>query len=400
MPSGIKSENPTSHSSPTASAAPQVRSPSMRAQNVSSFHPTSNLPAAARDVAPTHFTPLTHPPTVISPSDAQTRSHPRQGRRSGGRFDIERRCAPDHPARVYFVGLFPRARRSEPRDSRRHRANPGRNSPSRHLEKSFVDPGVRFHRSRARFFPERRRYGREGARRLPRRRFASPGESRRGLGSARGAIARAIGGRLRTFSRRRVSRGCPRGLVTLGGRVDVGNRAGRAFRSPATPSIFPLDFHLRVLIQHPVLDEPAFPREADQCRRPSARDGVPVGFVLVQTPTTIDSRRPTRELALAGGAARHGRGATRRQISRTYLFSDAIFFSSIVPQATRSPRRPSGPRGRSRSSSARSRYDPRPHERSEPPPRAAVGPPIPHLPSPRAPTLSEAKTTPPLFFSS
>ena len=69
--------------------------------------------------------------------------------------------------------------------------------------------------------------------------------------------------------------------MTFLGRVDVGNRAGRAFRAPATPSIFPLDIHLRVLIQHPVLDEPAFPREADQCRRPSARDGVPVGFVLV-----------------------------------------------------------------------------------------------------------------------
>ena len=31
-------------------------------------------------------------------------------------------------------------------------------------------------------------------------------------------------------------------------------------------------------------------------------------------------------------------------------------------------------------------------------PRAAVGPPIPHLPSARAPTPAEAKTLPPLFF--
>jgi len=202
---------------------------------------------------------------------------------------------------------------------------------------------------------------------------------------------------LRTFSRLRSSGGCSRGSVTFLGRVDVGNRAGRAFCSPATLSIFPLDVHLLVLLQHPVLDEPAFPREADQCRRPSACDRVPVGFVLVQTSTTIDSRRPTREFALAGAAARHGPDETRRQISRTYLFLTPFFFPSIVPQATRSPRRPSGPRGRSRSSSARSRYDPHPKERSGPPPgrRRASDPPP---PVPSRPSPARAKTTPPLFF--
>ena len=203
---------------------------------------------------------------------------------------------------------------------------------------------------------------------------------------------------MRTFSRLRSSGGYSRGSVTFLGRVDVTNRAGRAFCSPATLSIFPLNVHLLVLLQHPVLDEPAFPREADQCRRPSACDRVPVGFVLVQTSITIDSRRPTREFALAGAAARHGPDETRRQISRTYLFLTPYFFfhpSSRRRQEAQGDQvdRVGGAevlqRAQGTALTPKNAPDPR---------RVAVGPPIPHLPFPRVRRRRARKRRPPFFF--
>ena len=386
MSSGVSPKTPSHSAQTRRRSAVRPRRASLRCLLLSQ---NFSLPAAARSVAPIHY-PSPHPPTVISPSDGQTRSHPRRG---GAQADVRRRetvrtQSPREGLFCWFISARASVRGAPlPTPSR-----DGRNLPSHHLDTSFVDPNARFHRSRARFrtvtMVEKEPVGCPADwRRRGRNRVA---------GSDRlGPIAHDRWEVANVFSSEVVG-GCSRGSVTFLGRVDVGNRAGRAFCSPATLSIFPLDVHLLVLLQHPVLDEPAFPREADQCRRPSACDRVPVGFVLVQTSITIDSRRPTREFALAGPPRATARTRHVGQFANV-SFSDAIFFhpSSRRRQEAQGDQvdRVGGAevlqRAQGTALTPKNAPDPR---------RVAVGPPIPHLPFPRVRRRRARKRRPPFFF--
>ena len=230
MSSGVKSENPISHSAPNASAAPQVRP---RRCELRMSPPFTKLPTfpPPRQTSRRSIPPLS--PTPRPSFHLQTDKHEAIPAKGGAQADVSTSRDGAHPITprgfillVYFCASVG-PRRTAPdafartRGGTRHRTTSTRLSWTRTLDsiglgRVFTPNGDAMVEKEPVGCPDadgRRR----GSRVAGSDRLAAP--------------SRTIGGRLRTFSRLRSSGGCSRGSVTFLGRVDVGNRAGRAFCS-------------------------------------------------------------------------------------------------------------------------------------------------------------------------
>ena len=396
MPSGVKSENPTSHSAPPRR---QRRRCAPRRCELRMSPPFTQLPTfpPRRATSRRPISPLS--PTPRPSFHLQTHKHEAIPAKGGAQADVSTSRDGAHPITprgfillVYFhAGVGPS--RATPdaiartRGGTRHRAT----STSLSWTRAFDSIGLG------------RVFSPNGDAMVEKSPSAAPtpvgvsGESRRGLGSARGAIARAIGGRLRTVSRRRASRGCPRGLVTLGGEStwEIARGARSAPRRPCryflSTSIFASSFNTRFWTNPRSLG-----RRTSAVARARATGSPSGSFSSRRRPRSIrgDRRASSRSRVAprATAGARHV-GKFRERI----VFLTQIFF----PPSSRRRQEAEGDqvdrvggaevlqRAQGTALTPKNAPDPR---------RVAVGPPIPHLPFPRVRRRRARKRRPPFFF--